>query len=258
MAEEHGRFSTAVASHSHYVLSLPFHLNVGPAGENTSAWWERKAKWVIIAILSPEIMLYTPGKQWSSASRLCKKLNSWAIHEQTEVPPKEMMRPFWSRSERPVRAPPLQAPQESSHSLMYGFFVTMGGFLVDVSHLHNTLSRLTITPKGIAFLARHGHFVKISDAAIKDESKADLLAKGLVCIQVTWTLVQTVSRRIVGYPITLLEVHTLVHVACAIGMYGRWFQKASRRTRSFMDRYLGLRRPDCVHVGPELRIRSPC
>ena len=38
-------------------------------------------------------------------------------------------------------------------------------------------------------------------------------------------LIQTVSRRIVGYPITLLEVHTLVHVACAIGMYGLWFQK---------------------------------
>ncbi|CAO1596709.1 hypothetical protein XANCAGTX0491_000540 [Xanthoria calcicola] len=38
-------------------------------------------------------------------------------------------------------------------------------------------------------------------------------------------LVQTISRRILGYPITLLEIHTLVHVACAIGMYGRWFRK---------------------------------
>ena len=101
----------------------------------------------------------------------------------------------------------------------------MGGFIVDVSHLHNTLTRLTISPKGIAFLAKHGHFVKMSDVAIKDKSKADMLAKALVCVQVSWMLVQTVSRRIVGYPITLLEVHTLVHVACAIGMYGLWFQK---------------------------------
>lgn len=101
----------------------------------------------------------------------------------------------------------------------------MGGFIVDVSHLHNTLSRLTFTTKGLAFLAKHGHFVKISDAAVRDKSKADMLAKALVCIQVIWMLVQTISRRIVGYPITLLEVHTLVHVACAIGMYGLWFQK---------------------------------
>ena len=101
----------------------------------------------------------------------------------------------------------------------------MGGFVIDVSQLHNTLSRLTISPKGIAFLAKHRHFVKIPEAVIRDKSKADTLAKALVLVQVSWMLVQTVSRRILGYPITLLEVHTLVHVACAIGMYGLWFKK---------------------------------
>lgn len=120
---------------------------------------------------------------------------------------------------------PLQQPREASYSLRYGFFVMMGGFVVDVSHLHNSLSRLTISAKGMAFLAKHGHFVKIPDATIRDKSKADMLAKALVCVQVSWMLVQTISRKIVGYPITLLEVHTLVHAACAITMYGLWFQK---------------------------------
>ena len=101
----------------------------------------------------------------------------------------------------------------------------MGGFIVDVSPLHNTLSRLTISAKGLAFLARHGHFVKMSDAAIRDKSKADMLIKSLACIQVSWMLVQTIARKVVGYPITLLEVHTLVHVGCAIAMYGLWFEK---------------------------------
>lgn len=101
----------------------------------------------------------------------------------------------------------------------------MGGSIVDISHLHNTSSRLAIFPKGLAFFAKHGHFVRISDAAIQDKSKADTLVKALVCIQVSWMLVQTIARKIVGYPITLLEVHTLVHVACAIGMYGLWFEK---------------------------------
>ena len=101
----------------------------------------------------------------------------------------------------------------------------MGGFIVDVSSLHNTLSRLTISAKGLAFLAKHGHFVKMSDASIRDKSKADMLVKSLVCIQVSWMLVQTITRKILGYPITLLEVHTLVHVGCAISMYGLWFEK---------------------------------
>ncbi|KAL8653966.1 MAG: hypothetical protein Q9226_003621 [Calogaya cf. arnoldii] len=50
-------------------------------------------------------------------------------------------------------------------------------------------------------------------------------------------LVQTISRRIVGCPIILLEIHTLVHVACAIGMYGLWFKKP-----------LGIRDPAWVDI----------
>lgn len=108
---------------------------------------------------------------------------------------------------------------------MYGFLVVMGGFVADMSHLHNKLSRLTIYPKGIASLARDGHFINIRDAAIKDKSKANTLAKGFVCTQVILMLAQTVGRRVVGYPITLVEVHTLIHVGCAIALYGLWFQK---------------------------------
>lgn len=101
----------------------------------------------------------------------------------------------------------------------------MGGFLVDVSHMHNSLSRLTITPKGVAFLAKHGRFLAAPVKSIRDKSKADVLAKGLVCFQVGWLLVETISRKAVGYPITLLELHVLVHCACAIAMYGLWFHK---------------------------------
>ncbi|KAL8996273.1 MAG: hypothetical protein Q9169_004158 [Polycauliona sp. 2 TL-2023] len=185
-----------------------------------------KLKWVIVAILFPEIMLYMSGKQWFSASRLPKKLNK-AIEEQQErlAVPKGNPRPFWSDDEKPSKAIPLQQRRLTKFNLLYGYFALMGGFIIDVSHLHNSLTRLTISPKGIAFLAKHGKFVEIPDTTIRDKSKADTLAKGLVLVQVSWMLVQTISRRIVGYPITLLEVHTLVHVACALGMYGLWFKK---------------------------------
>lgn len=120
----------------------------------------------------------------------------------------------------------------------------MGGFTVDVSDLHNTLSRLTVFAKRLAFLAKHGHFVKISDPAIRDKSKADMLAKSLICIQMGWMLVQTVFRKLVGYPVTLLEVHTSVHVACAIVMYGLWFQKPLfilSRIYIITETFIGLR-----------------
>ncbi|KAL8638944.1 MAG: hypothetical protein Q9226_008942, partial [Calogaya cf. arnoldii] len=215
-----------------------------PAGESTAQFCRRKFKWVIVAILFPEIMLYMSGKQWFSASRLPKKLNKAAEDQRERIAvPVGNPRPFWSNDEKPSKAVcrhvslpcserfgsafqiPLQHHRVTKFNLLYGYFALMGGFVIDVSHLHNTFSRLTISPKVIAFLAKHGKFVAISDSTIRDKSKADTPAKGLVLIQVSWMLEQTVSRRIVGYPITLLEIHTLVHVACAIGMYGLWFKK---------------------------------
>lgn len=36
---------------------------------------------------------------------------------------------------------------------------------------------------------------------------------------------QSLARKVHGYPLTLLELHTLVHVICAFAMYGLWFRK---------------------------------
>ena len=81
------------------------HLNVGPDREPTWRWWMRKLKWVLIGVIAPEIILYTAGKQWFSAQRLCKKLNKWAIRDDEPAPSVEQA-PFWSRtaSEAPSRA----------------------------------------------------------------------------------------------------------------------------------------------------------
>ena len=122
-----------------------------------------------------------------------------------------------------------QAPLHQARApfdMYYAHYAVMGGFVVDISHIHNYLHRLTLTPKAVAFLAKHGHFLQVSHYTINDKSKADLLAKGLVLLQVCWILFQTLTRRITGLPITLLELHTtLIHVAMALTMYGLWFRK---------------------------------
>jgi hypothetical protein len=51
------------------------------------------------------------------------------------------------------------------------------------------------------------------------------LAKGLVCVQVLWVAGQAIERKVAGFPISLLEFHTLVHVFCAIVMYMLWLRK---------------------------------
>lgn len=81
---------------------------------------------------------------------------------------------------------------------------------------------LTLTAEMVEAFAKRGQFIKIDELEITDKSKADILTKVLVCLQVTWMLVECVARKIAGYPLTVLEVHTFVHVFCALVMYGLW------------------------------------
>jgi len=109
--------------------------------------------------------------------------------------------------------------------MTYAHFVVMGGFVVDISHLHNKLTRVTVTTDGILFLASQGHYIRTSTNSIKDKSKVDILAKSIACVQILWVCGQAIERKVAGLPVTLLEIHTIVHVMCALVMYALWFQK---------------------------------
>ena len=101
----------------------------------------------------------------------------------------------------------------------------MGGLCVNVGDMHDRLTRMTLTPKAVLHLAQKGHFFQISDSDIKDKSKANHLAKALVILQITWMIFQCLSRKISNLPLTVLEIHTLVHAGCALIMYSLWLNK---------------------------------
>ena len=114
--------------------------------------------------------------------------------------------------------------------LEYGFFVVMGGIATeDVAKISNYDERAALTSRAVLHFAREGRFFDIAPAMIADKSKANLLGKGLVCIQVIWFFIQWVTRVAAQYPLALVEVHTVVHVVCALSMYILWW-KASFQT----------------------------
>ncbi|KUJ21576.1 uncharacterized protein LY89DRAFT_714670 [Mollisia scopiformis] len=188
------------------------HLNVPPPNDTRVKFWLRKTKWVGIAIFAPELVVYTAFEQWLLAKRFLKDINeafekSTAGKDQISPPPER------------------DAPSKPPFDMVYAHYAVMGGFAADVSNMHNTLRRVTFTTDGILFLAKHGRFLETSRINIQDKSKADTLAKGLVCFQVLWIVGQAIERKVAGYPVTLLEVHTIVHVVCVIVMYGLWIRK---------------------------------
>ena len=114
----------------------------------------------------------------------------------------------------------------------------MGGFQVSLDHIKEKEARegrifgdildndcrRTLSAAGVVTLAQAGKFIYISPDSITDRSKANSIQKTLVFMQIVWMGLQCIFRHVYGLPLTLLEIHTLVHVGCALFMYCFWFK----------------------------------
>lgn len=108
----------------------------------------------------------------------------------------------------------------------------MGGFAVDTSEgeevwLPNGSHRATFTPSGLRFLARRElrFLPNISKEDIEDKSKANQLAKTVICIQAVWFCVQCIARLVSKLSISLLELNTFAHAICTLLIYILWWDK---------------------------------
>jgi hypothetical protein len=209
-----------------------------------------------IAIVLPEMVLWCAWEQWWAARRLIKrvaevqegKCPEW--NDGTECPyfkrptdgtPKERDIQTQEGSEtcEVVAAEigsdnsklSLSTYQDNAGpypnapwTLSQAFFALSGGYTIPSSS--PSLPNATLTTTGILFLLHLNLLPNVSPSAISDKSKADGFAKGLVCIQAGWFVVQMIARAAAKLPITTLEIHVLVHVVCAFVIYAIWFQKA--------------------------------
>ncbi|KAL8718565.1 MAG: hypothetical protein Q9225_004312 [Loekoesia sp. 1 TL-2023] len=151
-------------------------------------------------VYAPELVVFTAWRQWSSAKILGRKTRE-ADHKLGE--------------------------QDSSRryewTMAHNFYASTGGFAFEIDDLsrHGKSAflpagcpkRLTLTARGMAFLASCGHLPDVPKADIIDKSKANNLAKALVIIQASWLLIQVIGRLVAKLPVILLETNTIAHVA---------------------------------------------
>lgn len=109
-----------------------------------------------------------------------------------------------------------------------------------------------VSPIGLIQLARLGHFIMVPESLIKDKSKANAFQKVLVLLQISWMALQCIVKRAHGFPLLLIEVHTMVHVFCAILMYAMWIKVSKpdqsteeKETLSKATETFGYTRPSC-------------
>jgi hypothetical protein len=72
------------------------------------------------------------------------------------------------------------------------------------------------------YYARHIGLITLPDLpgySLNDKNKGDLLVKILAVFQITWLIVQLITRTTRGYPSTQLEIMTLAFAACSLVTY---------------------------------------
>jgi hypothetical protein len=113
-------------------------------------------------------------------------------------------------------------PWTYTHSL----YATMGGFVIDTrnldqSYLLKEKQRMTLSLKGLVFLVEHNPDLipDISESEIRDKSKANSFTKTVTCVQALWFSIQCLTRLAQGLSISLLEISTAIHAACALVLY---------------------------------------
>ncbi|KAH8194652.1 hypothetical protein TruAng_011186 [Truncatella angustata] len=87
------------------------------------------------------------------------------------------------------------------------------------------ISILTLSSTGVCQLLQMGHWIPITSDTIDRKSNFNPFEKGLVVLQVYWFATQCITRKIYGLPISLLELHTVIHILSAGIMYSFWFNK---------------------------------
>jgi len=145
----------------------------------------------------------------------------------SEQPPEQEVKAE-SRDEPPHRR------RKYAWTRTHSFYAVMGGFAFDNSDnaeaypMPGGRTRLTLLPPALVFLAefRPDLIPDVSQAAIQDKSKSMGITKVVAFWQALWFTLQFVTRLAQGLKVSMLELNTLLHVACALVSYfGFWFNK---------------------------------
>ncbi|KAF8532800.1 hypothetical protein BDD12DRAFT_914526 [Trichophaea hybrida] len=201
-AEPRGRGTLGIVLPCVITLGLcvwtAIHLNVNtrPTVRRLLAF---KAVWVFMGMFTPELVLWCSLSQYLQACVVRKEiLDIRSGYNADRLPPT-----MWQKCLAFLTRRTTQKTTVDDFSMKMAFFVIMGGYALDFAPEDPRVVAKPIT----------------SGDSLNYKAKADALAKFI------WLVVQGIGRLISGLPLPLLELHTIMHVLCAVAMYGFWWYK---------------------------------
>jgi len=216
-----------------YFLCLWTAIHVDACGD-----WEDKFGWCLLTFFLPEVTLFVATTAYFTAREVREGANE-GIRDARQPAPTGLEGSEIS-VDLALLNPSSMSPQETQHAsscpvsqkivgpgarwgLTHGYLVEMGALQFK---LHQTGQKF-LDPDGIRRLAKCNMLptVRFLNRKIKALQKSDKLAKTLVCIQVSWLVIQAIARRIEMLPVTLLELNTIAQVWITLVLYGVWWYK---------------------------------
>ncbi|KAF7969707.1 hypothetical protein HWV62_26166 [Athelia sp. TMB] len=103
----------------------------------------------------------------------------------------------------------------------HAFFAIMGGYQAcdEKGPIH------PLHPDKVVELVREARLVPPTGDELSNQSKGDVLSKGVAVIQTVWFVVQCIARLVEDLPLTNLEVMTLAYTVMTVAMYVAWWDK---------------------------------
>ncbi|KAI0973801.1 hypothetical protein F4678DRAFT_425898 [Xylaria arbuscula] len=165
-------------------------LNVPAPNDSFFRIVRRRIKWMIIAILAPEIVLTFAVGQWSRARHSVEEFRKSGFNEWT---------------------------------MRMAFFADMGGFVLNPKEGES----FPLNAKQLHWLVLHRHveMPSIRNEEIWDKSKQDRLARAITSFQVGYFIIQCIGRAATHLTITALELDTLAIVVCSLMTSFAWLHK---------------------------------
>ncbi|KAH6667957.1 hypothetical protein B0J14DRAFT_676103 [Halenospora varia] len=171
------------------------HLNLPAKNEGVRTVVARKFRWVVMAILAPDLVTLYSSAQWKRARESVQHMHSLG---------------------------------HTNWSLEHAFYADSGGFWLDSPDY----APFPVASATILHLVKENYIIcpSITKEEIWDKSKADKFAKGFALVQSIWLVFQSIARTTQGLPISPLELLTIAFVISTIMSYFFWLHKPQNTT----------------------------
>ncbi|KAM0512311.1 hypothetical protein ACHAPE_009007 [Trichoderma viride] len=213
------------------------HLNI-PATDD-SGWTKkkRKAKWMLITVLFPELVLIHAMLEfymaWSALRLMGKEQKSVEWPWWSQMPSFSWLpsrrRDVDTEDKDAERQDGTDESKKKGWTLTHCYFASMGGFIYTAEG-----KRLLVTAQQLAKMEDVSYASpEITEQDIEDKSKQDWLAKLIAALQILQLILSVITRHIDGLQFSQLETVTLSFAICGVLIYCAYSYKPQNIERAF-------------------------